>query len=57
MGSNFQDHVANYMNFDLQNLNPENMGALNTNATFNQPAYDQYLSSTAVHTQSAKPTV
>jgi hypothetical protein len=31
------------MNFDLQNLNPENMAALNTKATFNQTAYDQYL--------------
>jgi choline dehydrogenase-like flavoprotein len=34
---------VNYMNFDLQNLNPENKGALNTNATFNQTSYDQYL--------------
>ncbi|PZD38994.1 GMC oxidoreductase [Pyrenophora tritici-repentis] len=45
VGSNFQDHVANYMNFELENLNPENMDALNTNATFNQTAYDQYLKS------------
>ena len=45
VGSNFQDHVANYMNFELQNLDAENMGALNTNSTFNQTAYTQYLSS------------
>jgi choline dehydrogenase-like flavoprotein len=31
------------MNFDLQNLNPENQGALDTNATFNQTSYDQYM--------------
>lgn len=42
VGSNFQDHIANYMNFDLQNLNPENQAALNTNATFLQAANDQY---------------
>lgn len=45
VGSNFQDHIANYMNFDLQNLDPENMNALNTNATFNATAYEQYLDS------------
>ncbi|CAN9188338.1 unnamed protein product [Alternaria alternata] len=45
VGSNFQDHIANYMNFDLQNLNPENQGALNTDAAFNQTSYDQYLKS------------
>jgi choline dehydrogenase-like flavoprotein len=45
VGSNFQDHIANYMNFDLQHLNAENMGALNTNATFNQTAYAEYLKS------------
>ncbi|KAH5039826.1 hypothetical protein HBI74_023240 [Parastagonospora nodorum] len=43
VGSNFQDHVPNYMNFELQGLNPENPGALNTNSTFNQTSYDQYL--------------
>lgn len=43
MGANFQDHIANYMNFDLQDLNPENQGALNTNETFKKTAYDQYL--------------
>lgn len=31
------------MNFDLQGLNPENQGALNTNSTFNQTFYDEYL--------------
>lgn len=43
VGSNFQDHIANYMNFDLQGLSPENMAALNTNATFNQTSYDEYI--------------
>jgi len=31
------------MNFELQGLNPENQEALNTNSTFNQTSYDQYL--------------
>jgi choline dehydrogenase-like flavoprotein len=31
------------MNFDLQNMNPENQNALNTDAAFNQSAYEQYL--------------
>ncbi|QDS73255.1 hypothetical protein FKW77_004259 [Venturia effusa] len=44
VGSNFQDHIANYMNFDLQNLNPENQGALSTNTNFSQAATAQYLS-------------
>ncbi|KAI8931830.1 hypothetical protein NX059_011467 [Plenodomus lindquistii] len=43
VGSNFQDHIANYMNFDIQGLSPENMGALNTNSTFNQTSYDEYI--------------
>ncbi|KAF2833050.1 alcohol oxidase [Ophiobolus disseminans] len=43
VGSNFQDHIANYMNFDIQNLNPENQAALNTDAAFNQTSYDEYL--------------
>jgi hypothetical protein len=30
------------MNFDLQNLNPENQGALSINATLNPTSYDQY---------------
>ncbi|KAE9990044.1 hypothetical protein EG327_001935 [Venturia inaequalis] len=42
VGSNFQDHIANYMNFDLQNLDAENQGALNTNATFIKAASEQY---------------
>lgn len=33
------------MNFDLQNLDTENMGALSTNATFNQTAYAEYSKS------------
>ncbi|EUC45545.1 GMC oxidoreductase [Bipolaris oryzae ATCC 44560] len=45
VGSNFQDRIANYMNFDLQKLDPENKGALTTNATFNQTAYDSYSKS------------
>ncbi|KAJ6202503.1 choline dehydrogenase-like protein [Bipolaris maydis] len=45
VGSNFQDHIVNYMNFDLQNLDTENMGALSTNATFNQTAYAEYSKS------------
>ncbi|CAA9958519.1 GMC oxidoreductase [Pyrenophora teres f. maculata] len=45
VGSNSQDHVANYINFEPQNLNPENTYAQNTNATFNQTAYDRYLKS------------
>ncbi|CBX96382.1 similar to choline dehydrogenase [Plenodomus lingam JN3] len=43
VGSNFQDHIANYMNFDLQGLSPENMAALNTNTTFNQTSYEEYI--------------
>jgi hypothetical protein len=31
------------MNFDLQNLDPENQLALSNDATFNQTSYDQYL--------------
>lgn len=45
VSSNFQDHIANYMNFDLQNLNAESMGALNTNTTFNQTTYAEYSKS------------
>jgi hypothetical protein len=33
------------MHVDLQYLNPENQGALNTDAAFNQTSYDQYLKS------------
>jgi hypothetical protein len=33
------------MNFDLRNLDPENMNALSTDAAFNQTAYDRYLNS------------
>lgn len=43
VGSNFQDHIANYMSFELQGLSPESMPALNTNATFNQTTYDEYI--------------
>lgn len=43
MGSNFQDHIASYMNFDLQGLAPESLLALNTNATFNQTSYEEYV--------------
>ncbi|ORY09131.1 choline dehydrogenase-like protein [Clohesyomyces aquaticus] len=43
VGSNFQDHIANYMNFKLEGLDPENIPALATNATFNQTSYNQYL--------------
>ncbi|TLD37813.1 alcohol oxidase [Venturia nashicola] len=45
VGSNFQDHIANYMNFELRNLDPENQGALNTNTTFSKAANDQYAKS------------
>jgi choline dehydrogenase-like flavoprotein len=31
------------MNFGLQNLNPQNLGAFSRNETFNQTSYDQYL--------------
>ncbi|KAF2127475.1 GMC oxidoreductase [Dothidotthia symphoricarpi CBS 119687] len=43
VGSNFQDHIANYMNFDIQGLSSESMPALNTNATFNQTSYEEYI--------------
>lgn len=43
VGSNFQDHIANDMNFDLKGLSLENMGTLNTDAAFNQSAYEQYI--------------
>jgi hypothetical protein len=31
------------MNFGLQNLDPQNLGAFSRNITFNQTSYDQYL--------------
>lgn len=31
------------MNFDLKNMNPENQGALNTDAAFNQTSYKEYI--------------
>ncbi|KAJ4295036.1 hypothetical protein N0V90_007044 [Kalmusia sp. IMI 367209] len=43
VGSNFQDHIANYMNFDLQGLATDSIISINTNATYNQTVYDQYL--------------
>jgi choline dehydrogenase-like flavoprotein len=43
VGSNFQDHIASYMNFELQNLAPVSLQTLNTNATFNQTSYDEYI--------------
>ena len=45
MGSNFQDHIANYMNFNLEGVALNSIQSINTNATYNQTAYDLYLSS------------
>ncbi|KAF1969433.1 alcohol oxidase [Bimuria novae-zelandiae CBS 107.79] len=45
VGSNFQDHIANYMNFDLQGLATNSIISINTNATYNQTVYDLYLTS------------
>ncbi|KAF9694077.1 hypothetical protein EKO04_008004 [Ascochyta lentis] len=43
VGSNFQDHVANYMNFDLRDLSPESIPGLSSNTTFNQTSYEEFL--------------
>ncbi|OAG11528.1 FAD/NAD(P)-binding domain-containing protein [Paraphaeosphaeria sporulosa] len=45
VSSNFQDHIANYMNFNLEGYAKDSIVAINTNATYNQTVYDLYLSS------------
>ncbi|KAJ4355460.1 uncharacterized protein N0V89_003476 [Didymosphaeria variabile] len=45
VGSNFQDHIANYMNFNLEGYAQDSIPSINTNATYNQTVYDLYLSS------------
>lgn len=45
VGSNFQDHIPSYMSFDLQGYDEDNLVALINNKTYNQSAYDLYVSS------------
>ena len=42
VGSNFQDHVPVFMQFNLSNLAFPNQDALGTNASFNASSADQY---------------